>query len=57
MFGEFLIGIIIGLFSLGCLSIILSIILEKNTNDYLPLYKKQEPKVKPLENFDDFLDD
>jgi len=57
VFGEFVIGIIIGLFSLGCLSIILSILLEKNTNNYFPLYKKQEPEVKPLENFDDFLDD
>lgn len=55
MFGKFFIGIIIGLFSLGSLSIILSIFLEKDREDFA--YLPKVPKASPLENFDDFLDD
>tara|TARA_B100002019_G_scaffold22698_1_gene17268 strand:- start:3157 stop:3339 length:183 start_codon:yes stop_codon:yes gene_type:complete len=55
VFGKFFIGIIIGLFSLGSLSIILSIFLEKDREDFA--YLPKVPKASPLENFDDFLDD
>ena len=55
MFGKFFIGIIIGLFSLGSLSIILSIFLEKDREDFV--YLPKVPKASPLENVDDFLSD